>query len=75
VWNCSCDSNPSSIMLGLENACDLMGNFGSMSLIITTIWVFLTLLMLLVGRKLSNYNLTGTIPAAALSNLTALTQL
>jgi hypothetical protein len=39
-WNCGCDSNPSSIMLGLENACDLMGNFVSMSLIITTIWVF-----------------------------------
>jgi hypothetical protein len=27
-------------MLGLENACDLMGNFVSMLLIIITIWVF-----------------------------------
>jgi len=52
-----------------------MGNFVSMSLIITTIGDFLTLWMLLVGRKLTNYNLTGSIPAAALSNLTALTQL
>jgi len=62
-------------MLGLENVCDLMGNFVSVSLIITTIWVCLTLLMLLVGGKLSDYNLTGTIPASALSNLTALTEL
>jgi hypothetical protein len=30
-------------MVGLENACDLMGNFVSMSLIITTIGDFLTL--------------------------------
>jgi len=62
-------------MLGLDNGCDLMGSFVSMSLITTTNWVFLTLWMLLVGRKLSNYNLTSSIPAGALSNLTALTEL
>jgi hypothetical protein len=43
AWNCGCDSIPSSIKLGLENACDLMGNFVSKSLIITTIWVFLNI--------------------------------
>jgi hypothetical protein len=62
-------------MLGLENACDLMGNFVSMSLIILQFEFFKTLWMLLRGRKLSNYNLTGNIPGAALSNLTELTQL
>jgi hypothetical protein len=62
-------------MLGLENACDLMGNFVSMSLIILQFEFFKTLWMLLLGRKLSNYNLTGNIPGAALSNLTELTQL
>jgi hypothetical protein len=30
-------------MLGIENASDLMGNFVSMSLIISTIWVFLNI--------------------------------
>jgi hypothetical protein len=62
-------------MLGLENACDLMGNFVSMSLIILQFVFFKTLWMLLLGRKLSDYNLTGNIPGAALSNLTELTQL
>jgi hypothetical protein len=62
-------------MLGLDNGCDLMGSFVSMSLITTTNWVFLTLWMLLVGRKLSNYNLTSSIPIGALSNLTTLIEL